>query len=393
MRILIVHNHYGNYAVGGESMVMRTEAELLSRNGHDVFVYERTNDEISKITVWGKIKAFKNICWSSEGYDAVAAHIEMFKPDIMHVHNYKFLLSPSIFKAAKDRNVATCLTLHNYRLVCPAGQFLRNGKVCEKCLSASPYRMLFYRCSSNDLIKNCAQFYLYQGTRNRKFLAPWVDAYIALTSFGKSKFITGGIPKDRIFVKPNFVNVSCYNNSMDKHGAIYIGRLSKEKGLDLLLKAWNEIDYPIDIVGSGPLERELQRNANGNIKFHGQLEHEKCIEMIRKSAFLIFPSVCYEGFPLTILESFANATPVIASDLGPRREMIQDGVNGFLYPPNDIDMLREKVCSLIESSGLCQCMGENAKNCYLNFYSAEKNYDQLMTIYESAIDYSSMRMK
>lgn len=389
MRILIVHNHYGNYAVGGEAMVMKAEAELLRNHGHEVLVYERTNDEILRRGFWGKIKAFKNMCWSPEGYRSVAAQIKAFKPDIMHVHNYKFLLSPSIFKAAKDHRVATCLTLHNYRLICPAGQLLRDGKICEDCINASPYRMIFYRCAFDSFVKNLAQFYLYQGTRKRQFLAPWVDAYIALTSFGKSKFVEGGLPENKVFAKPNFmVDPGPENNFQNRYGALYIGRISKEKGVGALLEAWRGINYPLEIVGDGALAPELQVKASPNVKFHGPLEHGTCLEMIRKAAFLVFPSVWYEGFGLTILESLANGIPIIASDLGPRREMVKDGFNGFLYPSDNIHILQEKVQTLVNNPDLCKQMGKNAREFYLANYTPAKNYKQLMDIYESAIAFS-----
>jgi glycosyltransferase involved in cell wall biosynthesis len=392
MRILIIHNHYGNYAVGGEAMVMKAEADLLRSHGHEVLVYERTNDEILRRGFWEGLKAFKNMCWSPEGYNAVAAQIEAFEPDIMHVHNYKFLLSPSIFKAAKDRCVATCLTLHNYRLICPAGQLLRDGKVCEDCINASPYRMIFYRCAFDSFVKNFAQFYLYHGTQKRHFLIPWVDAYIALTSFGKSKFVEGGLPENKVFVKPNFmVDPDPENNFQNRYGALYIGRISKEKGVETLLEAWRGINYPLKVIGDGPLASGLRAKASFNVKFHGPLEHGTCLGMIRKAAFLVFPSVCYEGFPLTILESLANGIPIIASDLGPRREMIKNGFNGFLYPSDNILILREKIRTLIDNPDLCKEMGENARDFYLANFTPEKNYSQLMAIYESAIAFSRQR--
>jgi glycosyltransferase involved in cell wall biosynthesis len=387
MRILLVHNHYGDYAVGGEAMVMRAEAELLRSHGHEVRVYERSNAEIERRGVVGKLRAFLGIGWSREGYRAVAEEIRSFRPDVMHVHNYKYLLSPSVFGAAKDLGVSTVLTLHNYRLACPAGQFLRDGHVCEDCLNGFPYRMLWHRCASDNLVKNFCQFYLYWSTRRRKLLTPWVDAYIALSDFGKSRFVAAGLPQERIFVKPNFIDDPC-STSAEGHNpgaAIFVGRLSGEKGADTLVDAWRDIDYTLKIVGDGPLSESLRSRAAPQLRFEGALPHEDALKQIENSSFSVFPSVCYEGCPMTLLEAMALGKPVLATDLGPRCEMVRDGYNGFLYPPNDAYALRKKARELIENRELRERMGCNAREFYLAHYTPEKNYSSLMKIYKTAM--------
>jgi len=390
MRILIVHNHYGDYAIGGEAIVMRVEAELLRSKGHDVRVYERSNAEIERRGAVGKLRAFLSIGWSCEGYRAVAEEIRSFRPDVMHGHNYKYLLSPSIFGAAKDLGVSTVLMLHNYRLACPAGQFLRNGHVCEDCLNGFPYRMLWHRCASDNLVKNFCQFYLYWSTRRRKLLAPWIDAYIALSDFGKSRFVAAGLPQERVFVKPNFIDdpSTASTEGHNSNAAIFVGRLSGEKGVDTLVDAWRDIDYPLKIVGDGPLSESLHRRAAPQIQLEGAFAHEDALKQIEKSSFFVFPSVCYEGCPMTLLEAMALGKPVLAADLGPRREMVRNGYNGFLYPPNDAYALRKKARELIENPELSERMGRNAREFYLAHYTPEKNYHRLMDIYEAAINRS-----
>ena len=383
MRILIVHNHYGDYAVGGEAMVMSAEAELLKSYGHDVQVYERSNAEIQQRGLVGKLWAFLNIGWSSEGYCAIKDEIQDFRPDIMHVHNYKYLLSPSIFGAAKDLGVPTVLTLHNYRLACPAGQFLRNGHVCEDCLNGFPYRMLWHRCTSANPIKNFCQFYLYWNTRRRKLLTPWVDAYIALSDFGKTRFVAAGLPQERIFVKPNFIDDTYHApaRGLNSGAAIFVGRLSGEKGVDKLVDAWQDINYPLKIVGDGPLFDSLRRRAAPQICFEGSLSHEDVLKQIANSSFLVFPSVWYEGFGLTLIEAMVMGKPVLATDLGSRHEMVRNGYNGFLYRHDDPHELQEKARELIENHELREGMGKNARKEYLSKYSPEFNYQQLMKIY------------
>jgi len=387
MRILVVHNHYGDYVIGGEALVMQAEVALLRSHGHDVRVYERTNAEIARRGLRGQIQAFRDVPWSEEGYQAVAREIDKFKPEVMHVHNYRFLLSPSIFKAAKERGVATCLTLHNYRLACPAGQFLRDGRVCEDCIQGMPYRMFWRRCSSKDTIKTLAQFYLYWDSRRRHYLAPCVDAYIALTEFGRTRFVAAGLPAGRVHVKPHFMEDPTGDQSppQERRGALFVGRLSPEKGVDLLLEAWRGIDYPLFIVGDGPLRAKLEKCASANVIFLGPLEHTACLTAMKKSAFLVFPSVWYEGFGLSLMESMACGIPSVAFDLGPRREMVIDGHNGFLCPAEDVGAFRERICALIGDQELRETMGANARAFYLAHYTAKANYPQLVNIYKAAL--------
>jgi glycosyltransferase involved in cell wall biosynthesis len=251
--------------------------------------------------------------------------------------------------------------------------------------------MLWRQCASSNPIKNAAQFFLYWGTRKRQFLDPWVDSFIALTQFGKSKFISGGLPENKIFVKPNFIEDTnyYYNRTETRHGALFVGRLSEEKGVRTLVEAWHGIDYPLSIVGDGPLKAELRKHSPSNITFHGSLMRTECLGLMAKSAFLVFPSVCYEGFPLSLLESFSVGTPCIATDLGPRHEMVKNYYNGLLYPANDIVSLRDKVRILIENHELREMMGRNARDYYLAHYTPEINYKQLLDIYRTAIKASS----
>jgi len=388
MRILIVHNHYGRFAQGGEANVMNAEAQLLAEHGHEVMKFERTNAEIYETgTLTKKISAFCNLRWSQKSYQEIKKVIRSFRPDIMHVHNYKYVLTPSIFGAAKDLGVSTVLTLHNYRLACPGGQFLRNGSVCEDCLDGFPYRMLWHRCASDNFFKNLAQFYLYWGTRQRKLLTPWVDAYIALSDFGKSKFAVAGLPREQIFVKPNFIDDPLIVNKQKPStvGAIFVGRLSKEKGVDILIDAWRDIDYPLKIVGDGPLLAKLREKTTPRISFEGSLPHVDSLQQVSQSGFFMLPSVWYEGCPMTLIEAMALGKPVIASDLGPRQEMVKDGYNGFLYPPHDVNALQRKVMELIENPALRDQMGCNARSTYVENYTPEKNYTRLMDIYRYAI--------
>jgi glycosyltransferase involved in cell wall biosynthesis len=392
MRILIVHNHYGNFATEGEAQVAEGETELLRSRGHVVSKYAATNAEIEELSLAGKCQAMLQVGWSKTGQDRVGAAIDAFRPDLMHVHNYWFRLTPSIFAAAKERRVATVLTLHNYRLACPAGTFLRKDKPCELCLDGNASRILIRRCyPGGSWLKSMLAYRLYKETRRRQFLTSLVDAYIALTEFGRQKVLAAGLPSAKLYVKPNFM-VDPLNGgtpTTPKEGAIYVGRLSPEKGVLGLLEAWRDIDYPLTIVGDGPQMAAARRAGGSQVKFLGSRSHDDVLRLIEQSAFLVFPSEWYEGFPLTLLESMAVGRAVVASDLGPRRAMVTDSQTGLLYRSRDIQDLRSKVRRLVLDRSLCATMGAAAREVYLARYTPATNYRTLIRIYEEAIDLNS----
>ena len=387
MRILIVHNHYGNYAFGGEGMVMQAEAELMRSHGHEVFVYERTNSEIAQRSVCGKIKAFWDMTWSPEGYKAISDVIDRFKPDIMHVHNYKFLLSPAVFKAAKEKGVATVHTLHNYRLCCPSGQFMCNQKVCEDCLNDQRYyRILWRKCRDRkSFIKNFFELYLFYGNIKRKGYQKWIDAYICLSEFAKAKLIKCDFPSNKLYIKPHFMPDPMHGRhiSQSGFGAIFVGRLSTEKGIGTLLEAWKGINYPLTIVGDGPLRATLEKAAPDNVKFVGFQDRQDVLKLIQESAFMVFPSELYETFGLSILESMAVGKTVIASDLGPRGEIVDDGITGLLFEAGNVLDLKSKIKHAISNQSFIKSMGKHARDKYLQQYTPELNYKILMHIYDT----------
>ena len=370
-------------------MVVNAEVNLLKAHGHEVRLYERTNSELQQCHLLEQGRFAFLVGWSKDGYSAVKDILSDFHPDLMHVHNYKFMLSPSIFAAARENEVATVLTLHNYRLICPGGLFLCRGSVCEDCLKDGfAYRMLWRKCYSDSLPKNILQLRLFLATRKRELLKSYVDRYIVLSHFAREKFIRGGIPEGQISYKPNFIadplqGVSAADQTERK--ALYVGRLSREKGLPTLMNAWKNIDYPLSIIGDGDMGSSLRDQARNNIQFQGYLSRQDCLSAISKSSFLVFPSECYEGFPLSILETMALGRPVLASDLGARSELIEDGKTGLLYKAGCVEDLRRKAQMLIENPAWCDELGRMARQRYLDLYGDEQNYSMLMNIYQEAL--------
>ncbi len=373
---------------------MEAEARLLAEHGHIVMKYERTNAEIEDAGIMIRAKSAFNVAWSKTAYDAIDSILQEFKPDIMHVHNYWLLLTPSIFAAAKLRGVATVLTLHNYRLVCPGTQFLRNNEPCELCLDGKPWRVLLHRCyPGRSLLKSVLSLRLFLDTRKKQFLSPWVDGYIALSDFGREKFIEGGLPGEKIHVKPNFIDDPYKQDEIPSsgRGAVVIGRISQEKGLDTVAKAWQRLNYPLTIVGDGPLRKSVEQKMPASVRFTGQKPHDETMQICKQSPIFIFPSECYEGSPLSLLEAMALGRAIIATDLGQRREIIRDGVSGILYQAGNAEDLRRKIVQLIENPDLCKSLGNAARHTYLERYVPEKNYEMLMNIYQRVLGYTGER--
>ncbi len=385
MRILVAHNHYGDYSIGGEAMVFKQEVELLKENGYNVRTYERSNAELEKTNLLGKIDSVINIHWSKQTIEEVGHLMDDFKPDILHVHNYKFLITPSIFKAAKIRGIKTVLTLHNYRLMVPCGNFMtKDGVVCEKCLLGNSRNILIKRCSQGSIIKSYLQYRLHTKTKYKlNQLIGLVDTYIVLSQFAKEKLIISGVPEPIIKVKPNFVKDSTFDLVKKHERAVFVGRLSFEKGVLDLINKWEGIDYPLSIIGSGPLEKELKSIAskNPNIQFHGAMNNKDVLEFLSSSSFLVFPSTLYETFGLTIIEAFSLGLPVLASNLGPRSEIISSGVNGFLYNIGDFEDFQKKAEILIKDISLRLELGVRARESYERKYSRVENFKSLSNLY------------
>jgi len=387
MRILILHNYYGHYALGGEGNVFETEAAYLKDHGHEVRKFSCTNSEIMNAGITDKIAAFFRAPWSMPSYRAVRKEINRFKPDIMHVHNFFFMLSPSVFRAARDTAVPTVATLHNYRFISPCSQLLRNGKICEKCVNKNPLPILWHRCYHNSFLASLLRYRVYYSSQKSKHWLDDINSFVALTEFGRQKFIDAGFSAESIFVKPNCVGDPLTDEPTPPGlGALFVGRLSREKGLGHLITAWQKINYPLTIIGDGPLYSELKtNNKNLNITFLGSLDREKVFDYIKKSAFLITPSIWYEPFGLVNIEAMAMARPVIGSRLAALPQIIDENKTGLLFTPADPMDLARKVRFMIENPKAVTRMGLAAREAYLKRYTIKRNYELLLNIYETTI--------
>jgi len=330
MQILLVHNFYQE--PGGEDQVFATESRMLEDRGHCVYSYTVHNNQVSR---YGKLALARATVWNSANYWKLRSLIQRKRPDIMHVHNTFPLVSPAVYYAARAEGIPVAQTLHNYRLFCPNAYFFRHGHVCEDCINKLvSWPGVLHACYHRSrTATSVAAAMLWVHHRVLSTYKRMVDVYIALTDFSRRKFIQGGLPAEKIVVKPNFVDPDPGNGDGRGGYALFVGRLSSVKGVNTLLSAWEKIEakIPLKIVGDGPLAPEVAEAAQRipQVEWLGHRPRQFVFELMKDGIVLIFPSVCFENFSLTISESYAVGLPVIASNLGSMSSLINHKHTGL----------------------------------------------------------------
>lgn len=369
MKIIQIHNKYRYF--GGEDSVVDEEAKLLSSNNHEVNQLIRDNSE-ELITFQDKFNAFKNISYSFRSVEILNKELLKFgNPDIVHVHNTFPLWTYSVFDFFKKKNIPIIMTLHNYRLIWEKlGLFNKDRE-----------KYGYFKDS------NIGSFIISKFINKQKNLLKNVSKFITHTEFTKYEFSKHVIPENKLVIKPNFLNST--NNKIQsiskKNNAIFASRISKEKGILTLIKAFTKIDINLDALGDGPLFKKVKKYNINNIKLHGNLPRDKVNKFINKSKFLVFPSEWYESFPMTILEAFREGTLVLASNIGSIKSIIKDRFNGILFEPGNTSDLIDKVKWILNNQRECDQIALNANNEFKQKYSSEVNYKQLIDVYEKAI--------
>lgn len=386
VKILVVHNCYQN--PGGEDAVFEAETSLLSQRGHEVIEFVRENVAINQMSAF---RTAVTTIWSHNTGQELYELIQKTRPDIVHFHNTFLLVSPAAYYACREAGVPVVQTLHNYRILCPAATFFRQGQVCEQCMNRQiPWPGIVHGCWRNSRLQTTVVAAMLTFHRWLQTWEKQVDIYIALTEFARNKFIEGGLPAEKIVVKPNFVHPDPGSGPGGGRYALFVGRLSAEKGLKTLLAAWEQLNgrVPLKILGDGPQAAEVQQATKRipGIEWLGQRNRTEVYTLMDEATFLVFPSIWYEGFPMVLAEAFAKGLPVISSELGSQGSIVENGRTGLHFRPGDPEDLAAKVEWAWTHPGEMRDMSHAARAEYEAKYTAERNYHMLMDIYRRALE-------
>jgi glycosyltransferase involved in cell wall biosynthesis len=383
MRVMLCHNHYQQ--PGGEDQSFAAEAALLEARGHDVLRYTLHNDAIRDMATWRvAAKTFYNRDVASE----LRTMMRGFRPDVVHCTNTFPLISPAVYYAARDAGAAVVQSLRNYRQLCPSALLMRDGKVCEDCVGkAFAWPGVIHGCYresrlASAVVAGMTTWHSLVGTWRQR-----VDLYFTLTQFARQKFIQAGWPADRIAVKPNFIAPDPGPGEGQGGYAIFVGRLSPEKGIHTLLDAWSKLPpgMPLKILGQGPLAADVEAFAreHQHVELLGHRALPEVLDLIGAARLLVMPSIWYETFGRTIIEAFARGTPVVASNLGAMAELVEDGVTGLRFTAGSANDLAEKVTT-VWNHPLLDAMRRACRREYELRYTADRNYEMLIDLYERA---------
>ena len=387
MKVLAVHNLYQQ--PGGEDGVFRDETTLLETYGHQVTRYTVHNDRIAEMR---RPRLAKDALWNSSVYRELRDLVREERPQVAHFHNTFPLISAAGYYAMGAENVPVVQTLHNYRLMCPNGLFFRDGRPCEDCLGKTfPWPGVVHNCYRGDRAASGLAATVSFTNRLLDARSRQASVYIALTDFARDKLVEGGLPPDRVTVKPNFVSPDTGSGRGSGGYALFVGRLSPEKGVRTLLEAWKilgEGGMPLKILGDGPLADEVARTADENprVEWLGYKPSHQVRDHMREAAALIFPSEWYETFGRVAVEAFASGTPVIVSDIGAISGLVEHRRTGLHFRPGEPRSLAEQVRWISAHPAERSLMRQEARSEYESKYTADRNYGLLLAIYERAID-------
>ena len=383
MNALLVHNHY--HYPGGEDRVFADESMMLEAHRHEVAHYTLHNDAVQ---LRRASDAARLAAWNPAAYRAVRALLREKRSAVMHCHNTFPLVSPAVYWAARAERVPIVQTLHNYRLLCPGVHLYRDRRPCESCLGhALAWRGVVHGCYRESVGASAVAATVVAGHRG---LGTWrlVSVYIAPSRFTRRKYLEGGWPADAVVVKPHFVHPDPGAGAGDGGYALYVGRLSPEKGVTTLLAAWRLLGarLPLRIVGDGPLADDVKRAVQdgSSIEWLGQRDPADVARLVAGARVVIVPSECYETFGRAVIESFAGGTPVIAANIGALAELVEPGRTGLLFSPAEPASLAEQVLVLLGDDRAASAMRREARDEFEAKYTMARNYAMLHEIYETA---------
>ncbi len=386
MRILLIHNKYGKFS--GEESVLQSDKSLLEEKGNDVLLYSKSSEDISGL--WSEMNAFFSGFHNYNSNLEIETILLKFEPTIVHVHNLYPLISPSVLDVISKYKIPIVMTVHNYRLICPNGLLYTNGNICVRCENGKEWNCILNNCEGS-LAKSSGYALRNIYARKRQLYSSNISKFICLTKFQKQKLINNGFQKERLKVLPNCLDskISTDNPKISNSYIAFSGRINRQKGFDLIIRAMNliqlesKITNKLTVTAAGHIDMPFinQYKVPKNIKLLGPLSKDKMEDFYLNAQFIIFASQSYEGAPVVFLEAMKYELPIIAPRLGAYPEIIEDGFNGLLFTPGDYIDLSKKIRTLSLNKKLCKQLGKRGNQKLKEKYSPDIHYNHLMSIY------------
>ncbi|WP_290051264.1 glycosyltransferase family 4 protein [Amycolatopsis solani] len=387
MRVLVVHNRYRSEQPSGENNVVDAEVSLLAEGGHEVSLFERRSDDISAMPLPRKAAVPLMVPWNPAVRKELAARLRAKRPDVVHIHNTFPLLSPSVVAACADAGVPAVATLHNYTMVCPPGTLHRDGRICTECVGGSPLPAVkhgCYRGSSAATLPMAASM-----VANRRRWWTGVSRFFCISAAQRDLLVSAGMPGERMAVKHNFVTDPGVRRTGDGTHILFLGRVTEEKGVGLLMRAWDRLGgalgVPLVIAGTGPMQDEVAAWAAGrsDVSYVGLRNKAECRALTADAVAVVAPSTWLEAFGLVVVEAMAAGVPTVAAAHGAFPELVEDGITGLLHQPNDEVSLAERLREVVGDRN--REMGDAARVRYEKDFTPAVGLDRLITGYKAAI--------
>jgi len=383
LKILLIHDFYQHF--GGEDQAVQADLALLRRAGLEVEVYSRHNDELKSYNLVRKALFPLNTIHSSQTVRDLAAVASKFKPDVAYLHNLYPLISPSIYDALERLGIPAVQTLHDFRPFCSNGWCRTEGEICERCVTGAHWNAVVHKCVRNSRVVSGIYAATMWRLRASGALGR-VAAFICPTEFVRGKAQAAGIPSEKLFVRPHFIDLQKFQpKSLPGDHSLYMGRLSEEKGVRTLLEAFHQASrIPLVIAGSGPLEADLRRYVSErgmkNVRFAGFCSGREKTDLLQRASFVVVPSEVWETFGIVILEAYAMGKPVIGGDVGAIPNLVKDGQTGLLFRSGSAADLARKAELLSQDPALARRMGIAGRRLAESEYDTGPALDRLMNI-------------
>ncbi|MFI6301339.1 glycosyltransferase family 4 protein [Amycolatopsis thailandensis] len=392
MKVLVIHNRYRSEQPSGENNVVDQETALLAEAGHEVGLFERRSDDIAEMSLPRKAVVPLQVPWNRSARADLARRLADDRPDVVHIHNTFPLLSPSVLAACADAGVPTVATVHNYTLICPPGTLYRDGQVCTDCVGRSPVPAVRHGCYRGSGLATVPMAASLMLNRNRWWSG--VSRFFCISKAQREVLIAAGMPAEKLGVKYNYVTDPGKTRQGAGEHLLFLGRITAEKGVGLLMKAWDLLAAaggplpPLVIAGTGPMQDEVARWADGrdDVRYVGLQSKEECRDLIARSNAVLAPSEWLETFGLVVVEAMAAGVPTVAAAHGAFRELVEDGVTGLLHEPGNPEALAACLREIVGDAERNQEMGWAARLVYEQEFTPKVGLERLVGGYQAAID-------